>query len=186
MWCCWHPKAEPVQNPQGWQVPRRARDYAAAPAGLRFNRRANRAPSGRTVFSGSAPRGAATPPSLCGQPFGLADSRFEPLRGDSTAGALAAPLRFVPFCSAQSGNPHWFLDSPAASWTEAALMLSGPERTRGTEPRWGKASAYSRATRLPAPAGGAKNELPPGAPSSQAPRREARRRRRIHALSPAG
>ena len=29
-------------------------------------------------------------------------------------------------------------------------MLSGPERTRGTEPCWGKASVYSRATRLPA------------------------------------
>ena len=29
-------------------------------------------------------------------------------------------------------------------------MLSGPERTRWTEPCWGKASVYSRATRLPA------------------------------------
>ena len=29
-------------------------------------------------------------------------------------------------------------------------MLSGPERTRRTEPCWGKASVYSRATRLPA------------------------------------
>jgi len=28
-------------------------------------------------------------------------------------------------------------------------MLSGPERTRRTEPCWGKASLYSRATRLP-------------------------------------
>ena len=29
-------------------------------------------------------------------------------------------------------------------------MLPGPERTRRTEPCWGKASVYSRATRLPA------------------------------------
>ena len=29
-------------------------------------------------------------------------------------------------------------------------MLSGPERTRRTEPCWGKASVYSRAIRLPA------------------------------------
>ena len=93
---CWHPNAEPVQNPQGWQVPRRARDYSAAPAGLWSNRRANRAPYGRTVFLGSAPRGAATPPSLCGQPYGLADSRFEPIERRLHCGGSDGPTSFRP------------------------------------------------------------------------------------------
>ncbi|MEI6786149.1 MAG: hypothetical protein WCQ21_35145, partial [Verrucomicrobiota bacterium] len=40
-------------------------------------------------------------------------------------------------------------NSQAASWTEAALRWSGPERTRRTEPRWGAVSVYCRAIRRP-------------------------------------
>jgi len=154
-------------------------------AGLRCNRRANRAPCGRTVFPGSAPRGAATPPSWCGQPYGLADSRFEPLRGDSTAGALAAPLRSVPFCSAQSGNPRhfWIRQGPPGRRPRSCCrVLNGPA---------GRSLAGARRPSILAllaclPAGGAKNERPPGAPSCLVPRGDIAARRRSRAVSLAG
>ena len=41
-------------------------------------------------------------------------------------------------------------------------MWSGPERTRKTEPRWGEASAFCRAIRLPGEAGGAEKGQPFG------------------------
>ena len=74
-------------------------------------------------------------------------SRFERFWWHSTAGA-SGPPSFRPLSLLKAGNRS-LSDSPAASWTKAALTWSGPGRTRRPEPRWGEASGYCRAIRLP-------------------------------------